>query len=57
MSRTIQIAEDEVEVLRSVLEEYISELRMEVANTDSMDFRDDLKRKEEVLKALVGRLQ
>jgi len=57
MSRTIQIAEDEVEVLRSVLEEYISELRMKVANTDSMDFRDDLKRKEEVLKALVGRLQ
>jgi len=57
MSRTIQIAEDEVEVLRSVLEEYISELRMEVANTDSMDFRDDLKRKEEVLKALVERLQ
>ena len=35
----------------------VTELRMEVANTDSMDFRDDLKRKEEVLKALVERLQ
>jgi hypothetical protein len=57
MNRTIQLAEEEAEVLRSVLEEYISELRMEVANTDSMDFRVDLKRKEEILKALVGRLR
>jgi len=57
MSRTIQIAEEEAEVLRSVLEEYISELRMEVANTDSMDFREELKRKEAVLKAMVKQLQ
>ena len=57
MSRTIQIAEEEAEVLRSVLEEYVSELRMEIANTDSMDFREGLKRKEEILKALVKRLQ
>lgn len=57
MSRTIQIAEEEAEVLRSVHEEYISELRMEVANTDSMDFREELKRKEAVLKAMVKQLQ
>jgi len=57
MNRTIQLAEEEAAVLRSVLEDYISELRMEVANTDSMDFREDLKRKEEILKALVGRLR
>ena len=57
MNRMIQLAEEEAAVLRSVLEEYISELRMEVANTDSMDFREDLKRKEEILKALVGRLR
>ena len=37
MNRTIQLAEEEAAVLRSVLEEYISELRMEVANTDSME--------------------
>ncbi|HEY3173632.1 MAG TPA: hypothetical protein VGK86_13775 [Thermoanaerobaculia bacterium] len=57
MNRTIQLAEEEAEVLRSVLEEYISELRMEVANTDSMDFRENLKRKEEILKALVNQLR
>jgi hypothetical protein len=35
MNRTIQLAEEEARLLQSVLEEYISELRMEVANTDS----------------------
>jgi hypothetical protein len=57
MNRTIQLADEEAEVLRSVLEEYISELRMEVANTDSMDFREGLKRKEEILKRLAGQLR
>ena len=56
MNRTLQLAEGEAEVLRSVLEEYISELRMEIANTDSMDFREDLKKKEEILKRLAGQL-
>jgi hypothetical protein len=57
MNRTIQLAEEEARLLQSVLEEYISELRMEVANTDSMDFREDLKRKEEILKSLVNQLR
>ena len=57
MNRTIQLAEEEAAVLRSVLEEYISELRMEVANTYSMDFRENLKRKEEILKSLVNQLR
>lgn len=56
MGRTIQLADEEAEILKSVLEEYVSELRMEVSNTDSMDFREALKRKEEVLKRLVGQL-
>ncbi len=56
MSRTIQLADEEAELLKSVLEEYISELRMEVSNTDSMDFREDLKRKEAILKRLAGQL-
>lgn len=56
MNRTIQLADDEAEILKAVLEEYVSDLRMEVANTDSMDFREDLKRKEEFLKRLAGQL-
>jgi hypothetical protein len=56
MSRTIQLTDEEAEILKSVLEEYISELRMEVSNTDSMDFREDLKRKEAILKRLAGQV-
>jgi hypothetical protein len=56
MSQTIQVADDEAEILKSVLEEYISDLRMEVANTDSMDLREELKRKEEFLKRLAAQL-
>lgn len=57
MSRTIQLADEEAEILRSVLEEYISDLRMEVSNTDSMPLREELKRKEEFLKRLAGQLR
>jgi hypothetical protein len=57
MARTIQITDAEAEILRSVLEEYISDLRMEVSNTDSMDLREQLKHKEEVLKRLADHLR
>ena len=57
MNRTIQLADEEAEVLKSVLEEYIAELRNEVSNTDSMDFREALKNKEEILKRLAGQLR
>lgn len=57
MSRTIELADEEAEILRSVLEEYISDLRMEVSNTDSMPLREELKRKEEFLKRLAGQLR
>jgi hypothetical protein len=56
MTRTIELADEDAEILKAVLEEYISDLRMEVSNTDSMDFREQLKRKETVLKRVVDRL-
>ena len=56
MTRTIQLADLEAQVLKSIIEEYISELRMEISNTDSMDFREELKRKETILKGLLTKL-
>ena len=49
--------EQEREVLRGVLEEYVSDLRMEISNTDSQDFRDELKEREALLKGILARLQ
>jgi hypothetical protein len=43
----------EAEVLRLVLESYLSDLRMEIADTDSMDFREKLKARKAVLRRIV----
>jgi len=43
----------EAEVLRMVLESYLSDLRMEIADTDSMDYREKLKARKGVLRRIV----
>jgi hypothetical protein len=47
---------EEHEVLQEILREALSELRMEISDTDSYDFRTALHRREEVIKQLVRRL-
>jgi hypothetical protein len=47
----------EAEVLRVALESYLSDLRMEIADTDSMDFRERLKEKKAVLRRIADSLQ
>ena len=53
---TLNLSAEQAETLAQVLDDYISDLRMEVANTDSQDFRDDLKKKELFLKDLLRQL-
>ena len=53
---TLNLSSEQAETLAQVLEDYISDLRMEVANTDSQEFRDDLKKKELFLKDLLRQL-
>ena len=53
---TLNLSSEQAETLAQVLEDYISDLRMEVANTDSQEFRDDLKKKEVFLKDLLRQL-
>ncbi len=50
---TLNLSSEQADTLAQVLEDYISDLRMEVANTDSQEFRDDLKKKELFLKDLL----
>jgi hypothetical protein len=52
----ITMTQAEVAALREVLTSYLSDLRMEIADTDSMQFREDLKRQEELLKKLLQQL-
>jgi hypothetical protein len=52
----LKLTDDEAETLHGVLSEYLSDLRMEIADTDSFDFREALKRTEALLKRLIADL-
>ncbi len=47
---------EEVALLRRILSNYLSDLRMEIADTERYDLRQELKRDEEVIKSLLARL-
>jgi hypothetical protein len=49
-------AEQRTTLMRA-LESYVSDLRMEIADTDRKDFRDPLKAEEQVLKGLLAGLR
>jgi hypothetical protein len=57
--RTMELSlqPDEVTLLTQVLTRALSELREEIAGTDSYDMRQDLKRDEQTLRSLLARLE
>lgn len=52
----IELTEAEAATLGDVLESYLSDLRMEIADTDRMEFREELKAKKKVVADVMGRL-
>jgi len=50
------LTQAEAGTLREILHSFLSDLRMEIADTDSMSFREGLKRQEELLKKLLDQL-
>ena len=53
---TLELTPEQVARLHAILSTYLSDLRMEIANTDRREFRDGLKAEEEFLKGLIERL-
>ncbi len=53
----ISLTDEEGAMLKEIIESYLSDLRMEIADTDRKDFREGLKRKETFLKDLLQRLK
>lgn len=47
----------EAELLRSVLREYLSDLRMEICGTDSYAMREDLKENERMIKEIINQME
>lgn len=58
MSETLRLELNPTEAaqLREICEDYLSDLRMEIADTDLMDYREPLKAREAFLKRLIERL-
>jgi hypothetical protein len=53
----LKLTDEEARTLRDVLTEYLSDLRMEIADTESFDLRQELKRTEALLKRLLSQLE
>jgi hypothetical protein len=53
---SLELTEEQGRELRETLESYLSDLRMEIADTDRADFRQTLKRRKELLQSVVDRL-
>ena len=49
----ITLETHEAAILGEILEAYLSDLRMEIADTDRKDFRDTLKERKDVIKGLL----
>lgn len=52
----LNLSETEVLTLKKTLESYISDLRMEIADTEEMDFRERLKQEEVILTKILKSL-
>jgi len=53
----LSLTDTEGETLTKALEAYLSDLRMEIADTDAHDFREGLKQEESVITRLLERLR
>ncbi len=56
MTTTLALNADGVGHLRFILNSYLSDLRMEIADTEQHEFRETLKRREEFIKKLLATL-
>ena len=52
----LQLTDEEATHLKEVLTSYVSDLRMEIADTDKYEFREGLKQRERILIDVIGRL-
>ncbi|HTP64415.1 MAG TPA: hypothetical protein VMJ66_03410 [Geobacteraceae bacterium] len=52
----IELSKEDLSLLKEILDTTLSDLRMEIAGTDNLEFRGTLKKREVLLNGLIGRL-
>ncbi len=55
--KQLTLTETEASTLREVLESYLSDLRMEIVDTEEIEFREQLKQEETILKKIIEALR
>ena len=53
----IELTSQEAEELRSILDDYLSDLRMEIVDTEGHDLRVMLKKRKDLVKGLLEQLK
>ncbi len=53
---TVQLTEDEAAILKQSLELFLSDVRMEICDTDRADFRDGLKHEKSTIEHVLAQL-
>ncbi|MCB0112119.1 MAG: hypothetical protein KDE53_39625 [Caldilineaceae bacterium] len=53
----LELADHEIKILQDIVTYYLSELRMEIAGTDQLAFRENLKGKEQEIKQILATLE
>jgi acetolactate synthase small subunit len=53
----IELTSQEAEELRSILDDYLSDLRMEIVDTEGHDFRVMLKKRKDLVKRFLDQLK
>ena len=58
MSETIiKLSDSERDILSEVLESYLSDMSMEITDTDSMDYREQLKARRIIIQKILKEIQ
>jgi len=54
--QTLELTDEEVEILRDITKRHLHELDMELLHTDTYNFKEMLKRRKQVLETVLGKV-
>lgn len=53
---SLEFSQQEIDMLNKIVKSYLSELRMEIADTDQSSFKNELRKEKEQLNKLIEKL-
>ena len=53
---SLEFSQQEIDMLNKIVKSYLSELRMEIADTDQSSFKNVLRKEEELLNKLIEKM-